>query len=318
MDKSTLSNYGWIIIVTLILAVMLALATPFGTYVGDGVVAVANSFVQSADTAMDEDNIDTMKSQWEGKFDYEAVKSDEYNLNHSGVVPNGTIYVTGIQRISCNNCDPYSHWCWCNTTTYNAGDKFPSTVNSHDLYIYDDYVYMYKASNAYQRGGGCPYTIEIDGVGTFRGFYSDSSCEGWGVALNHAVDGIYEKQSLCPILETINGKPITSLVGTFYCSNIITAPKIPSGVTNMGNAFYGCTALTTAPKIPAGVTDMSYTFYNCSNLTGTIIIDANPTNYNYCFDLYENGKSITLTGSSTTLQELANTSNSSKRTITIQ
>ena len=37
MDKSTLSNYGWIVIVTLVLSVMLALATPFGGYVGRAV-----------------------------------------------------------------------------------------------------------------------------------------------------------------------------------------------------------------------------------------------------------------------------------------
>ena len=37
MDKSTLSNYGWIVVVTLVLAVMLALATPFGEYIGEGV-----------------------------------------------------------------------------------------------------------------------------------------------------------------------------------------------------------------------------------------------------------------------------------------
>ena len=37
MDKSTLSNYGWIVIVTLVLSVMLAFATPFGGFVARGV-----------------------------------------------------------------------------------------------------------------------------------------------------------------------------------------------------------------------------------------------------------------------------------------
>ena len=36
MDKETLSNYGWITIAVLILAVMIALATPFGKYVSNG------------------------------------------------------------------------------------------------------------------------------------------------------------------------------------------------------------------------------------------------------------------------------------------
>ena len=37
MDKETLSNYGWIVICVLVLAVMIALATPFGSFVADAV-----------------------------------------------------------------------------------------------------------------------------------------------------------------------------------------------------------------------------------------------------------------------------------------
>ena len=65
MDKSTLSNYGWIVIVTLVLAVMLALATPFGSYIGKGASNVIKTFVQSSDKAIDEDNIDTQSDNWD-------------------------------------------------------------------------------------------------------------------------------------------------------------------------------------------------------------------------------------------------------------
>ena len=37
MDKETLSNYGWIVICVLVIAVMVALATPFGNYVKSAV-----------------------------------------------------------------------------------------------------------------------------------------------------------------------------------------------------------------------------------------------------------------------------------------
>lgn len=37
MDKETLSNYGWIVICVLVMAVMIALAGPFGTFVSDAV-----------------------------------------------------------------------------------------------------------------------------------------------------------------------------------------------------------------------------------------------------------------------------------------
>ena len=73
MDKQTLSNYGWLVIVTLILAVMLALATPFGTYVGDAVVSIANGYVQASNNAIDEDNLQANGEKWDGKFDYDAL-----------------------------------------------------------------------------------------------------------------------------------------------------------------------------------------------------------------------------------------------------
>lgn len=44
MDKETLSNYGWIVICVLVLAVMIALATPFGSYVADAVKSTTKGF----------------------------------------------------------------------------------------------------------------------------------------------------------------------------------------------------------------------------------------------------------------------------------
>lgn len=37
MDKETLSNYGWVVIVVLVLVVMIALATPFGKFIAEAV-----------------------------------------------------------------------------------------------------------------------------------------------------------------------------------------------------------------------------------------------------------------------------------------
>ena len=49
MDKQTLSNYGWVIIITLILAVMLALATPFGKFVGENVTNLVKAYSETSD-----------------------------------------------------------------------------------------------------------------------------------------------------------------------------------------------------------------------------------------------------------------------------
>lgn len=60
-----------------------------------------------------------------------------------------------------------------------------------------------------------------------------------------------------------------------------------------------------APDIPKSVTNMMYTFANCNNLTGDIVINANPTEYTGCFRyVYFNSQNITLSGTSTMLEEL--------------
>lgn len=69
MDKETLSHYGWIVIVVLVLAVMLAFATPFGTYVGDAVVATTKGFGSITENNLNEDSIKEKGDAWENKLE---------------------------------------------------------------------------------------------------------------------------------------------------------------------------------------------------------------------------------------------------------
>ena len=110
----------------------------------------------------------------------------------------------------------------------------------------------------------------------------------------------------CTSLTTVTtiSNNVTNMEGTFYnCTSLTTAPAIPNNVTNMEGTFYNCTSLTTAPTIPNSVTNMGSTFGGCKSLTGTIEINANPTDYTGCF--LDTEKPITLTGSSTILNEIA-------------
>ena len=52
MDKSTLSNYGWVVIAVLVLSVMIALATPFGTYIKQGVETTTQGLFDVQQKAM--------------------------------------------------------------------------------------------------------------------------------------------------------------------------------------------------------------------------------------------------------------------------
>ena len=53
MDKETLSNYGWIVICVLVLAVMIALAGPFGNFVADAVKSTAQGLFDVNQNALD-------------------------------------------------------------------------------------------------------------------------------------------------------------------------------------------------------------------------------------------------------------------------
>ena len=71
MDKSTLSNYGWIVIVTLVLSVMFSIATPLGDYVGAAVVSTLKSYSKANDNALKDSNIDNLEDEWAEKLDGE-------------------------------------------------------------------------------------------------------------------------------------------------------------------------------------------------------------------------------------------------------
>ena len=53
MDKETLSNYGWVVICVLVLVVMIALATPFGSFVSQAVQSTTKGLFDVNKSALD-------------------------------------------------------------------------------------------------------------------------------------------------------------------------------------------------------------------------------------------------------------------------
>lgn len=103
---------------------------------------------------------------------------------------------------------------------------------------------------------------------------------------------------------------VTNMDNCFaYCTALTTAPAIPTSVTSMVNCFRNCKSLTTAPTIPSSVTLVSDCFAYCTALTGKITINANPSGYVNCMAYTQ--KEIVLTGSSTLLQNIADTATNS-------
>jgi len=63
MDKETLSNYGWIVICVLVLVVMIALATPFGTFVSEAVQSTTKGLFDVNKSALDSTGLINIDNQ---------------------------------------------------------------------------------------------------------------------------------------------------------------------------------------------------------------------------------------------------------------
>ena len=75
MDKETLSNYGWIVICVLVLAVMLALATPFGKFISNAIENTTTALFQTSKAGLGSAGIDAGELVF-GKQDGDAENPD--------------------------------------------------------------------------------------------------------------------------------------------------------------------------------------------------------------------------------------------------
>ncbi|MBR5824355.1 MAG: hypothetical protein IKY67_09470 [Paludibacteraceae bacterium] len=339
MDKETLSNYGWIVICVLVLAVMLALATPFGTFIADGFKATYTGLFDTGDSALDvglnavgvTNTLECGHGRKESG-DHAKLGCGHFACEDCGCVPASCGCENhwsgdGLDHTTVVNHSDHTYACECTgwivpeggtytmnsavngKKVYNENEQLPCgyLTKSGDKYVYSDYTYTYQ-----------------------------TYCNGWNVTVNDKTKTEYEE-----ILTNINNVNITGMNETFkQCTNMLYAPKIPDTVTNMQSTFSECKSLLSAPNIPksvtnmgstfykcivmgdisnvvipAGVTDMFNTFTHCVAITGTITINANPSRTYCCFSTDYKSKDLIFAGSSTMLQELANTSFAGKRTI---
>ena len=52
MDKETFSSYGWVVITVIVIAIMIAFATPFGKFIVEAVQGVLDDFQGTAGEAL--------------------------------------------------------------------------------------------------------------------------------------------------------------------------------------------------------------------------------------------------------------------------
>lgn len=212
------------------------------------------------------------------------------------IIPDGGAYVTGITYDENNG-----EYNTSNCLVLYEGEEFPKTATVYDIYVDDEYIYMYGAENRYT--DGCPYDftideLDIDGYGWYSSIDNSNS---WGIDVINTKQTTYNKP-----YTVIGASNLTSMDSTYYdCVNLLQAPNIPNTVTDMYSTFMNCSSLTNLPKISNAVKTISRAFMNCDSLSGILNIDVNPSEYSSCF--YDTAQKIYLTGSSSILSQLAAT-----------
>ena len=302
MDKNTLSNYGWIVIAVLVLSVMIALATPFGQHVEQGVRATTEGLFSTSQNAMNSAfgdlGVEVKDQTFEEGYQIPSENKPQTpaieNLNHSGIIPEGGIYLTNVSFGVVPAGDTGSY-----VEKLIAGDSFP-VPQSGDVYMYGDYVYYYLC----EYSPDAPFQLVVDSDLTLYGQYSNTQMTtGWSA---HAIDK--QKTQYGDILEVVNNEPVTSLSCAFQYSKLTTSPKIPNTVTSLYMTFAD-SELKVAPTIPNSVTNIGITFGNATELSGTIVINTTAiTSLDQCFSGVDfDEQQITLLGNDSIIDEIGET-----------
>jgi len=232
MDKETLSNYGWIVICVLVLAVMLAFATPFGNFIADAV-----------------------KSTTQGLFD----------VNQSALNSTGLINIDGQEFESCEhdyevtttaNCTTAgttTHTCKLCGKSYSEGTPAGHTWDDTGLTCIECSItaveYAFKASDYDAKMGTSTATDAVVIIPeTFE-------CNGKIYKVTSIRDHAFR---YCTALSSITiPNSVTSIgISAFSGCTSLTSITLPIGVTQIGNtAFMNCESLKTID------------FSRCENLT---------------------------------------------------
>jgi len=331
MDKETLSNYGWIVICVLVLAVMIALAGPFGNFISDAVKSTTQGLFDVNQNALDSAGIAIDDQILNDKSSKDSITELSLEVNTFGFLY-GHTYICTNQDISAVFYEDTSAVIIQNgeTTTipqgvisYKTGHIDLSalgagmvTVNSNGLVLQSDIGdftlsithgdYEYRYAQVYEG------FTDSDGTPTNEWFSALGMINGWGVRVSD-----YTKTSYSTPLSVINNVPVSIFNHTYFCcDNLLVAPLIPETATMMIGTFSYCHSLKTVESIPKNAQYIESLFHACNQLEGNIKINIVniPANYSGCF--YGTQKPITLVGENVdVLTKLAETADNGNVTI---
>ena len=304
MDKETLSNYGWIVICVLVLAVLLALATPFGIFVSDAVKTTTQGLFDVNQTALNSTNLVKMESQSFPNdnstsanettyYTAEEIEADEHLYAIGKTKPEyvvakfnddySEVVITKNGDDSDGQIMQYAPW----------GTQSPMVQHKNTLEtaIIKEGITQMNGIGGSSAFVGCTklLSVTLPTTLTYLGHHAFYKCSSLKVApvipinITDMPSSFAECTSLTNAPSIPNG--VNDMSGTFhFCTSLTIAPSIPDSVTNMDTTFTGCSSLVSAPIIPNSINSMCATFQSCTTLKTVPTISNNTTDMSWAFD----------------------------------
>ena len=272
MDKETLSNYGWIVICVLVLAVMIALAGPFGTFVAGAVKSTTQGLFDVNQGALDAAGItidDNAFAEGNGGAGQNPVAPVAYEIIEGA---GQTVTTTDASFRSSADYDKFDSVKVDNSVV----DPSNYTVSEGSTIILLDGEYLATLSNgthilevvSNDGSASCEFTVNIVSEPVSPVPLAGSATFSDGVTLSWAELQVDENvTAYAPYGHfTIDDTKISD--NTFINCTSLTKITIPDGVTKIyAGVFSNCKNLT-AVTIPVSTIMVgSYAFNNCTNLT---------------------------------------------------
>lgn len=272
MDKSTLSNYGWIVIAVLVLAVMIALATPFGTYIKSGVESTTAGLFDTSEKAM---NVVGMSA---GNGSFESGSGETETVVAGATTKDGT-FLTWDELKLAENGTKYGYNASAITDTSIGDGAFEECESFTSIVL--------------------PINLKTIGNNSFNwavGFQniSISHCVELTTIGNNAFNYCYYIKNIdisnCTKLTTIG-------INTFNCCNSLTGITMPNSVTTIEDGAFGNCVSLTSITIPNNVTTIGNdAFGNCTSLTSVTMPNNVTTIENNAFSICTSLTTVNYTG----------------------
>lgn len=277
MDKNSLSEYGWIIIIVIILSILIAFAPPFGKFVVTSIQNTVDSFVQSASGTVNMRPLDAPQNLCVKvgatsdilTFD-EVPKADGYKISIGndepfvsdtttvditgkleGIEGSVNITVSAFNEEKDGNPSVYTHLI---PGLYRTGSNYTelvtpwrTLVSNNVIHVDDGMVYTNFAMDTSSTFGlvnpGIPTNSSAEHLNGDLALPHDGSITAIGDASVNMGNAIIEGDVAFALCEYLTGIKIPTSVtsisdGAFlYCISLIEI-QIPDSVTSVGRAAF--------------------------------------------------------------------------------